>query len=499
MASARSRSILGRFPRHLEADAQGKVFGRVVDALAQDLDAVSYQLGRVRRSHRLGHADEGRDLALLAALHGLATEDARLLRLRLDALGELAGAGGDAAPQPPGGLLNLATEEWNADILAQFLDYRFELALLRRRIRACIDLHRQGNGTVSALLGGAANALDLDLTDLLHLSDGYWHIARCEDRFRVSGQEVPPDPLALEENPERRKEKEHVAYRHAQRFSFLRGGFEPVPVSVVVKGIGDRTVQPMVVHLDSGVGLSYRGKVPDGNELVFGSDGRVTLDGEPAGRLSYSFRGAVFADGDGHPGDFVLADADSDTATDRDGLFAVTRPLSDAFEPSALWPHAGGLLEAPELLVGDNRWAFFVRVGHAGTLDQDQNGVPAVPLFNAALFDMAVLGAGSEETPRTAGAVGFLWNEREPFAVRVWLPSRFRALDREGELTVRERVRLVLERYRAAGIHVYTEYADERWTLEEGSLPAEGEEQALRDFVLGTRLWSDDTTQPAAP
>src|SRR5439155_14981778 len=81
--SARTLTILRRFPRHLEADDHGKVFSAVVGGLAGELDVKSVQLGRVRRSHALGDADEERDVLLLAGLHDLRPGDLELTRIRL--------------------------------------------------------------------------------------------------------------------------------------------------------------------------------------------------------------------------------------------------------------------------------------------------------------------------------------------------------------------------------------------------------------------------------
>ena len=52
--------------------------------------------------------------------------------------------------------------------------------------------------------------------------------------------------------------------------------------------------------------------------------------------------------------------------------------------------------------------------------------------------------------------------------MKVWLPMRFSTLDADGVEAVRERVRLLLDRHRAAGVHVSVDYADPRWILGQG-------------------------------
>ena len=133
------------------------------------------------------------------------------------------------------------------------------------------------------------------------------------------------------------------------------------------------------------------------------------------------------------------------------------------------------------MALGESRWAFFVRDAHYG------NDQPAVALFSAGVFDGSVFSPGGEPS----GEVGFAWQEREPFALTVWIPQRFAELDSEGELELRERLRLQLDRHRAAGVHVYCRYADDRWTLGEGVLSdlASGDPRGV--VVVGTRMWPD--------
>src|ERR1044071_8040963 len=163
------------------------------------------------------------------------------------------------------------------------------------------------------------------------------------------------DLIALEENPLREQDSDPVERRSADRFHVLRSGFETVPATIRVIGIGSRTVQPMIVNLDTGFGVVFTGSVADGQELRFESDGRATLDGASVARLSFTFTGGVFADADAaERRDFVYGGA----------KFAVTHPIADGFDPDAVFPHADGLLEPATLVVGESRFAFFTREAH---------------------------------------------------------------------------------------------------------------------------------------
>jgi len=515
--TARSLGILDRFPRHLQADDPGKVFTAVVDALSAELDVKSSQLGRTRRAHALGDAEEATDLFLLAALHGLRDDDFSVLQIRLarlravraalpsenavDQLPSLLGLPVD--PFPPFPAEGAGTDQARARLaaaLGALVSYRSEVELLRRSIAEAVALHRDGNGTVRALLGAGAGALLLEVASVAHSDDRYWHIARCRDLLRLVRPEPPgtvpaqtmlqpaEDTLALEENPFQPKEIDPIERRHGDIFRVLRSGLEPVVVTIRVAGVDDATFGPMVVNLDTGFGVAFAGSVPEGEELRFESDGRVTLSGANVARNAYAFRGGVLADADAsHANDFVFGPAE-----DREAGYAVTEPIADAFEPTAIFPHAEGLLEAAEMSLGESRWAFFVRAAHYGREAASEADELSEPIFSAGVFDESVFEPGTE----AAGAVGFAWQEREPFAATLWVPQRFSSLDAEGETPVRERVRLFLDRYRAAGVHVYVKYADDRWSLGSGLLRDPESTDPRGRVVVGTRLWPSDTEQP---
>lgn len=519
MSAARTQTILDRFPAHLQAADPGKLFLDVVDALAVELDVKSSQLSRTRRAHALGDAEETADLLLLAALHGLRGDDFAVLGVRLAAVDAMRRAlpADDAVAKLPD-LLGLTTDAFppfpsegagtgpaRARLVAalrELVSYRSELELLRHSAATAIALHRDGNATVATLLGAGAAALALEIVDAEDTEDRYWHVARCLDLLRVVRPEPPgsapattelepaEDVLALEENPFQPKQVDPIERRHGDVFRVTRSGLEPVIVTVRVVGAGLRTVHPIVVNLDTGFGVTYAGTVLDGEELRFESDGRVTLCGASVARQSFAFRGGVFADEwASHPNDFLLA-----PAPPREASFAVSEPVPDGFEPAAVFPHAEGLLEGAEMSLGESRWAFFVRAAHFGRAAEDEADELAEPVSDAAVFDESVFAPGSE----AAGAVGFDWQEREPFAATLWIPQRFAALDVEGEVPVRERVRLVLDRYRAAGVHLYSKYADDRWSLGAGLIRDAGSGDPRGTVLVGTRLWPAVTEQPPA-
>jgi hypothetical protein len=172
----------------------------------------------------------------------------------------------------------------------------------------------------------------------------------------------------------------------------------------------------------------------------------------------------------------------------------VTAPLDDALDPAPSFPHHDGLLRPLTLDRAETRFAVFVGAGTfgsvAGTTDVMAAPEPVAGHFDEAVFLPDPGGAPSFE-------VGFEWDEREAYAVRVWLPRAFAGLDTADEPSLREVVRLLLDRHRAAGVHVYVEYADPRWVLGTGVVRDLDSDDALGQVVAGTSAWEDDTEQPA--
>ena len=466
--------VLSRFPRHLDADSPGKIIGDVVGALASAAEVQTVQVGLVRQARRLGELDQLADLARIIGLHGAGLSILDVLSRRVR----------DTDPL-------IAYDSW--------------LDVARRMVADLIVLQRQESGTVAGLLGASAAYLGLTVAELDHDPGGYWHLARCPDRLLPGSSETPNEwLLALEENPPQLANLGPSPFAHAARFSVLRQGFDPVPATVIVKGIQDRTVRPMLVNVDDGFGVVATFAIADGSILRFERDGRVELDGSSVVRTCFTFSGAVFADNaKDHPKDFVFDDEatplDSTNprpAGDRRGLFAVTQPPADAFDPRPSLPHGDGLLPTVQLDRRETRFAVFVGAGTYASDIGDGNIVDAAPHPVAGYFDQSVF----QPDPPPAGApsfeIGFEWDERETYAVKVWLPLDFQTLDHDNEGPVSEVVRGLLDRHRAAGVHVYVEHADPRWTLGTGVIRDLGSESALGVVVAGTEAWKDDIEQP---
>jgi hypothetical protein len=513
--SARALAVLERFPAHLAATDPEKRFETVVSGLTEALEVLTRQVADVRRSHRLSEAPTVGDVRALAGLHGLSGHLWDLLELRIDALATAAAAD----PLDPGrlaGLLNVTEEQLAlvgtggahgdaplAVVVARPAGDRTSLALRREVVRAVVRAHTVGNATATSLLTATAGYLGLEIEAVVHTEDRWWHLASCRDLVRLEptpGAEVEPlvDLVALEENPFRPADIAPAARKHGQGFQVIRGGIDDVTVTVRVIGVGTRTVRPMVVQAHAGRGLVFEGDVDDGAELRFEASGRATLDGADVTGSTWSFTGAVFGSS-ARPAsshDFVFGGAPEDDDrddTDRLARFVVTSPLADALEPTAAFPHGAPTVEPLPLPRGVSRWVGFVRVAHTS----GPAGAP--PRTKLGRFDAAVFAEADGPTGPSAGEpsmrLGFEWEEREPFAVRVLLPRRLQALDDEQGSTLRRPLRQRLDRHRAAGVDVRVEYADPRWTLGAGVV-RDRTDDAIGTVLSGTELWTDGSPQP---
>jgi hypothetical protein len=515
-----AEQVLSRFPRHLDLDTEGKVVGELTRSLASGLEAQITQVGKIRRSHRVREVEQAVDLVRLGGLGGFT--DAflgplgRRVRLLADPATEfealLAQLGLSHDPdevlvQWPGEADDAAGRARFTAAVQEATRYDGALAVEREALVDAAALVLDRSGSVAGLLGATAAYLGLELGAIGRDDTGYWHLARARDRVEVALPAAPADGppasrhrgehlLALEENPPALADSGPIPRRHRDLFSVNRLGFDRVPCTVIVVGLGDRAMHPMVVNVDEGEGVATIVDVPDGSELRFERDGRVELDGASVARRSFRFHGAVFAAG-GHPKDFVFADeAAEGSFGDREGRYAVTSPIGDGFDPAPGLPHGDGLLAPLHLARTGARLAVFVGAG-VFARDRGEGVDLAAPEPLAGFFDETVY------EPDSAGAhsfeIGFEWDERETYAVRVWLPQALQALDREGEPSLRELVRMLLDRHRAGGVHVYVEYTDPRWILGTGIVRDLESDDALGIAVAGTEAWTGDTTQPSGP
>ncbi len=528
LISKRATTILQRFPRHLDLTREDKVFAQVVNSLARELDVKTMQIGRVRKSHRIGQADEVRDLLLLAKLHDLQPIRFDLVRLRQDVLINIAnalvadGINPDVQEEMALDIQNLlgivdlgpyASDYTSlSKALLKMTGYKSCIDILRHQIQELIRIHLAGNTSVRSLLEASAAYLNLKVDRIVHVGNDYWHIAQCKELIKVPPKDetatqssAVDDWLAIEENPIKKTTTEPVELTHGAKYKVLRNGFDPVQVQVSITGIEDRTFFPMIVDIDKGHGLYYADSIEDGQTITFTADGRVLLDGAEVDNKAFSFTGAVFAEDTGineaSPLEFAFCNEHGTSPHGQCGVFVKTVPVENGF--SAEMPHTGGLSPAVTLAIGATNLQFFVRVAHFGVKNSSLTieDLPAVESYSAGLFDTSVFakdktGAGADEP---AAIIGFEWQEREAFKAIVWLPSRFEIYDRqraENEPSLAERLASLLDRHRAAGISLEVKYASDLWELPNGYITDLDSPESYKSIIAGSRLWNTGSPQP---
>ncbi|MFM2055979.1 MAG: hypothetical protein RLY71_364 [Pseudomonadota bacterium] len=530
--SGRARQILGRFPAHLEAARPGKVLGEAVEALSLDLDTLSARMAAVRRAHRLADADEVADLLHLGALHSILPTELDVLTLRFTRAGqlldELEKASGDAANTLAEELLDLWALQAPAPRLALFappaapdappdtppdlaaarqrlaaqgrkaLRYRVLTAALRRRIQVICRQHAEGNGTVQALLNGAANALDLDIGPVQHSTDRFWHAAQAFDRLRVAELPVAPELIGIEENPIWRDHFDSTPRKHGELFFRIRRGFERALLQVQVTGLAHgRSCGPMLVNRDEGHGIGFAGTVPEGQTLTFNENGHTTLDGSDVTALTYAWQGGCFAGADVDARKDFVFDGPSRPAALRPATFVVTTPAG-ALDREASFPGSGEPIPMPGIAVGVTRLAFFVREAHAAS-DDGASATPRIrtvtPGSRAATFDDSVWAAGPADDLQPAAKVALSWLEHRAFAVRLLIPPRLRRISPADDgAEVLRRTAQAVERFRPVGIEVKVEFIDDRWVLGQGVLAGDTPADLVDQLRAGTTLWPSPAT-----
>lgn len=536
--TGRTFKILSRFPAHFEAARPGKQLEAVTGSLAVNLDEQSAIMARIRRAHRVGEADELRDLLLIAALHGITQAEMALLFKRFelasalmlklsraatpaerDAVAEaLCGLWGIALPTPrlplfappPKGnppdlnaakaqLIRHAQAAGTNDVL---------LDAVRNHVTTICRIHASGNGTIRAVFEGTANALDLNILQIFHSPNRFWHAATVQDRLTLThpvtqtdsegrDQEVTTpfetstELIGLEENPLERTSTDQVGRHHTELFSVIRRGFEKTRLQVRFTGKENLTVGPMLVNRDEGHGIGYAGTIPPGSVVLFTEEGRVTLDDTDVTAFSFAWKGACFAGSARRATDFVFGGPG--VSEERRARFAETTPAG-AFDPEFVFPHSGEDVPMPDLAVGETRFAFFVQQAHFSkleSLDETERLLHVAPRTAVGFLDGSVFATTTDELPNSA-IVSLSWLEHRAFCVRVLIPRRFRGWtpDDPDGVETRQRVAQALKRFQPAGVEMRVEFIDDRWILSTGSLIGSDSADPTVQLRSGTVLWS---------
>lgn len=548
--SGRATKVLGRFPQHLEAAAKGKLLAATVNTVVRDQDIQAADTQQIRIAHRVFEAKQISDLLLLAGLHGIRKSDMAILYARQQKACDLLmqiklniDAEGDEAERSrlAESLLNLfALNDTNLlglfsavdpestdfdliDAIDKLVPFANEycqtntlLEAIRTRIVEICAIHNKGNGTIAALLRGAANLLDLNIGPIEHSEDRYWHAAPVHDRLSIrhlnengGAQAIAPSTeyFGIEENPKATAERGPTPRKHAELFHYLRKGFEDAVLEINIQGMGNRTLSPMFVNRDQGHGVGFFGIVPDGQSLIFTQGGRAVLNGSDVTSRCYAWQGACFAENaaeilDSGPSistdrnDFVFADANKPDSVNSNTAHFVNVTPAGALGRSALLPHAGASLPMPNIGIGKTRFAYFVQHGHFSALIAN-TAVPlasdypsdvfaskplvvrdhielVTPRFGAGFADASVFATrGNNAETDAAGKLSLRWLERQAYKVKLLIPNRFRLFDDSNGNKIKDLVKQGVKRFRPAGIDVEVDFVEPFWLIGDAALPGE--------------------------
>lgn len=537
--TGRTRKILGRFPNHMRATRSGKQLVHVSESLARDLDVMAADLAGIRRAHRLGEVGQIHDALLIGGLHSVRLAELALLFHRFakvrELISQLAQASdddqrravaeplialwgiGDSAPRLP--LYAPAVEggqEPDLEAAAKNLIKHAEAAsghlkivdAVRRRIASTSSIHAKGNGTVSALLSGAAAALDVAIGPIRHSTDRFWHAAEVVDQQRLTRpptaraigarESIAPSKelLGIEENPLTREETDELERCHTERFEVLRQGFDRALLRVRVTGLGSGAWGPMVVNRDEGHGIGYSRKVNAGETLVFTEEGRAQLGTDDVTSFAFAWKGACFADSKAPVATDFVFDKPREKGARQAAEFARATPAA-ALDREYKFPHDGASLPMPGIGVGKTRLAFFSQQAHysARTGSEPTSGVVRVtPRTGIGFFDESFFAPGPGEKQPKIAKVSLSWLEHGAYSVRLLVPQRFRSLaDKTADpeaLQVLQQIVRAVNRFRPAGVHVEAEYIDDRWVLGEGILLDAVSDDPVEQLRSGTVLWT---------
>jgi len=354
--------ILARFPDFMEAQDPHKLLYQVVGVLAEPFERLDRQLVEVIWTHWVNRALDVRDLERIGALYGVRRFD------------------GESRER------------------------------FRRRLKALVQIYLSGMATPAAVLQVAATTLDLDIWDNAgrpRLMPG------ATPNVTLAWAAGRTSPLALVETPWKAMEPPAADCVNGQRLGFHQDDFKPVTPAIVVTGIGDRTVEPVITNLTNGQVIGYLSTVPDGQRLVIAPDGTARLEGRDVSERLFSLQGGFY---------------DRD-AFDRDRTRFVLRRPRGAFDltgvghPDYRFAARPTQVDVPDLPCGDSDWHVTAAIGHFGRTAYGRCvwDAPDPAQFRQGQFDHTSWDASIFQLEPSL-RVALRWQERERATLEVRVP-----------------------------------------------------------------------------
>lgn len=419
---AKAEQILSYFPAFYRTGESTKLLHEFVRLLAEPISEADTHLMRIQRAHRILVAEHSDDILRLAAS------------------------------------LNMTALHFE-DLLANTsLDYDLKLDLMRRRVRRVAELHLRGLGTPWSVLQGAAIFLDATLVSqqigaplVKHLdAEGFSHEAVMEFTDLA---DRPRERLVLHENPFQRKKLDLTESWAPAFLKVTNEGMADAPLRVVIQGVSDHTVLPVVYCLQTEEGFLFNGIVPRNTTLVIDSVDGVRLDGEPVDDWLIYFKGGTYDYAQADVSTYVVEQQIAAAPFDGDLGTIVSHPYRVA-------------MPTPLAEVGLSEWRFEVAEGiyDGSPYDFAVYDLPRLPIgvydgdfsYDQTVFDYPA-----------SGVVGFAWDERIGCAFKLLLPAHIPQPEGASQSNVIGRIGTILERFRAAGVRAFIDTAPDAWILGE--------------------------------
>ena len=265
-----------------------------------------------------------------------------------------------------------------------------------------------------------------------HADDRFWHRRGCLPTSRRAARD---DRAAARRGPARARGEPVPAqgarpgHRAATAtvFRVVRGGLEPVTVTVRVVGAATAPCGRWSSTSTPGYGVAFAGIVPDGEESAL-RERRPRHARRRRASHATPTRSAGRLRGRGSRAVPRLHPRRPRRTGPRRSSSPSRSPRRSS--PTGVVPARGGPAGS-----GD-RWRSASRAGRSSCGRRTTAATARPPPTSdgaRASTPACSTSRSSRRAAEPAGAVGFAWQEREPFALTLWIPQRFPALDVEGE------------------------------------------------------------------
>lgn len=435
---SKSDRILNLFPAIYASSDRTKLLYEVVQLLSAPLEEADTHLFRIQRSHRLKVAEHVDDIIRLAAV------------------------------------LNLSKIHFEDILDDKALDYNQKVILMRDRVLRIVRIHLKGLGTSDAIIESAAIFLNAEIVPehpgdplIKHLDNELFSHKAVVEFIHFAKKRR--ERIYLHENPYRRKKVKPSERWPMSSWMIENKNFVPSQLRLVIQGVSDHTVLPVIFCRETGEGILFNGIIPGGMTLIVDESDGAMMDNQPVDKWIIYFKGGIFDFSRSDDADFVIQQDDSPFPFDGDLKKIASHPYRKK-------------KSVPNIPVGQSEWHFNVAEGiydgnvfdysvyvtnreAIGVYDEDF-------VFDECVFDF-----------RASGFVGMAWDERIPCTFKLLLPPNIPESQNQGEDSVTNsaeernsaelpenylsRIGNILTRFKAAGIRAFVDTAKDSWILGE--------------------------------